>query len=167
MTTTLDDYNDDGAVKLPLWKSALEQAMDDDLIQYGAFIPFEWLEGEFRTLREETKFRFELMGFVGALMRGGYMASERGCEGRGIRILKREEMAEAALRKTRNAIESTHRRGACLAVVDRSELAEDDKVKLDRAEAKLLFTSAVAAAAMRRKNIPSPEMGVKSIKQIQ
>lgn len=96
----------------------------------------------------------------------GFDLTERGMHGKGFRVLERAEMADAE--KGRMIGESNKRLLASLKLskVPREGLQESESKKLDHWEEKSALIGATYKTLLRKRNLPSPEMVIKSIQQM-
>lgn len=153
--------------KLPLWKSAVETASDLGMLSYGGFIPYEWLEDQLHERRDGPKFNFEKIQFCAALKKLGYIASERGTRGKGLRILEKDQMADHVRKAELAKIKQTFNNANCLGAVDTSDMKPIERDKVEFWERKANLIGMAALSMMRRKKLPEPNMVVQSLKQLQ
>ena len=157
----------DGIKQWPPHKYALEKLGEMGKISYGEIIEWETIEGLIdRGDRTGWAFRGEYMSMTDCLKEMGYMVTERGMNETGIRILTREEMADVVKNKELRKCNDSLRNSLMLAKVPRHELPEEEVKKLDHWETKVAVVGATSKVLLRRRNLPSPEMAVKSIKDV-
>lgn len=151
---------------LPLWQNAIDIAVHHDLLKYGHLIPTKWMEENFCAKAGTLPFIGESIQFRKAAKELGYILSERGTNGTGMRVLTREEMADHVRNEEFRAAHRSALNATCLGAVPRTDLDELDSAKLDHWEKKAGILAAVQFSLLRSKTLPSPEMAIKSLKQI-
>lgn len=151
----------------PPYKNAINQLQKLGLIKYGAEISWQLLEelidmGD----RESWRFKSQFIILTAQLKNMGFMLSQKGLNGTGVRILKREEMADLVNRREFYKAHDTLRNSQMLSEVPRDDMAESDIKKLDHWEHKTAILGATAIAILRRRKLPPADMAVKSIRQL-
>ena len=151
----------------PPHKYALEQLQQQGYVAYGAAIPMRLLVDLIDMGEPDTwQFRGEYLELSKALKNMGYVPTEAGQEGKGIRILTREEMAEWAKRKEHRKAQDSIRNSSTLSHVPREGLTMEQAKELEHWEQKSALLGASATVLLRRKELPSPEMTVKALRDL-
>ena len=96
----------------------------------------------------------------------GYLVTERGMNAKGFRVMQRLEMADYIKSNQYRAANKSLEASLCLSRVPREGLEKHEVKKLDHWEEKTALIGATGKVLLRKKNLPSPEMVVKSIKQV-
>lgn len=157
----------DTADQWPPHKAAFSELESRELIFYGSQITWDLLTDLINLGdRDDWRFRGEYLELCQKLKEEGFMATERGMNGTGIRLLTREEMAGAVKRREHAKANSSIRNSIMLSQVPRGGLPEERAKALDHWEAKSALVGATTKMLLRRRSLPSPEMQIKSINQI-
>lgn len=165
----MSEYTEDTKA-YPAEREAFMHIMDR--IEYGA--TFEWddvcawmgLPVEAANLPREWEFNQPWLRLSKMLESEGFFSTERGMNGSGFRILTREEMAHhVKCRELRSANVSLSN-SVVLGKVPRDGMSDSDIKKLDHWEEKSALIGATAKVLLRKRNLPSPEMVIRSVKQI-
>lgn len=157
----------DQAVRLPLWQAAVEQLESSNQIAYGSLIEWETLVKCFAAQRDSWEFRQEYFGMVEFLNSRGFILSERGTNGRGVRILERFEMAEWVRSQEYQKAHRSIKNALILGSVDRSGLPDEESAKLDYWQSKAAVNGIESLRRLNDPQLPAtPEMPIKSIAQI-
>lgn len=155
----------------PSEQEAFKQIMS--VIEYGATFQWptvcDWMGFDVSVVELPRTWEFNQpwMKLVKLLEHEGYFLTERGMNGKGFRILERTEMAEYVKNKELRAANQSLENSLCLSKVPRDGLNDSDLKKLDHWEEKSALVGATAKVLLRKRNLPSPEMTIKSIKQMQ
>ncbi len=160
--------SNDKLQRLPVWKNFLEALRSDGKPLYGTNILWsEMLEAFGVEDLDSWKFRKEYLPFREELKALGYFTTETGMEDKGIRILKREEVAAHVkadeYRKAHHSIKNALGLGA----IDTDGLPHEVVSGIDYMQRKSGLIGAESLRVLRRRKLPaSPEMEIKSVKQI-
>lgn len=154
----------------PQWpphKYAFAELVKRGRLDYGKSVTWEEIE-ELINLgpREGWKFRGEYLSLCQLIKESGYLSTERGMNEAGFRILTRQEMADAVKNKELSKCNDTIRNSVMLSKVPRDGLSETESKKLDHWEEKTAVAGATAKVLLRKRSLPTPEMAIKSIRQI-
>lgn len=157
--------------KTTLWpphRFAFQELLKGEL-DYEAVIPwerFEELLGFKREGRTEWNFRNEWIALSVLVKEAGFIFTERHMEGKGVKVMERKRMAEhVRMRENAKANESL-RFSTMLSMVPREGLERLVVKKLDHWETKAAVLGATAKVLLRKRNLPTPDMAVKSVKQL-
>lgn len=151
----------------PPHKYALAQLEKQGRIRYNEVIRWAELEKLIDSgPREEWAFRGQYLCLADALKQQGFLLTQRGMNDEGVRILSREEMADVIREREHNKANDSLRNSLTLSKVPRDGLEPHQVKKLDHWETKSALVGATAKVLLRKRNLPSPEMAIKSIKQI-
>ena len=154
-------------VRLPLWKNILDDLIADPDFTYGSVIKWERLETAFKSSRTRMAFRQEQIKLTQALEERGFFLTERGMHDEGLRVLLREEMANHAHQKALGRAKKTKRVAIGLGNVDTTGMKDTDVKRLDGEQRRMGYSAALQVHALTRRSLPaSPEMAVKSLRQI-
>ena len=151
----------------PPHKHAFEQL--EARLAYGG--QFTWDEvcdllGIAPTKRESLVFLQEWLGLKGAIENEGFLVTERGMNGKGFRLLLREEMAARVRASEHRKAHDSIRKSLVLSKVPRDDLAPEDMAALDHWENKAAILGAAGMALIRKRKVPPVEMVVKSIRAL-
>lgn len=152
----------------PPHKYAFEELSKGEL-RYDAVIKWERFEGLLgvkRTGVTEWKFRGEWMSLTRLVKEAGFLFTERGMHDKGVRVLSRDEMADTVRQRELGKANDSLRNSLMLSNVPRENLSLSDIKKLDHWETKAAVVGATAKVLLRKRNLPSPEMAVKSVRQL-
>jgi hypothetical protein len=161
--------NEVAATQWPPYRHAYAELHSGGEVDYGLLIQWDRLLKLFNLpggTRDSWKFRGQWFKLKDALEQDGYMLTEAGTSGRGIRILTREEMAPIIkARESRKAGDSL-RKAEILGKVPRAGLDPETASNLDHWQLKTALLGATARTLMRRRVLPSPETFTPSLRQI-
>ena len=160
---------EDDVKSWPPHKYAMEELTKSGELAYGAEIAYSRIEALFgygRQGAQDWKFRGEWIQLCARVKEAGFLFSEAGCPPDTFRVLKREEMADAVKRRELASANASLRHSLMLANVPRKELKPHEVKKLDHWETKSAVVGATAKVLLRKRNLPSPEMAVKSLRQL-
>jgi hypothetical protein len=116
----------DGIVRLPLWKSALDDLVREG-VYYGQTIKAEWFEDRLRTKREAMQFGIAISEIRRELEVSGYYLSGRGQKGNQFVILPPSSNADVMEHYSRAAADAL-KRGVILGTGTRLDtLSEDER----------------------------------------
>lgn len=151
----------------PPHKAAFAKLTEEGLISYGSQISWEKLTDLINMGdRDDWRFRGEYLNLCQRLKEEGFLSTERGMNDMGIRLLTREEMAIAVKNRELSKATDSIRNSLMLSNVPRDDMAEEKVKALDHWEEKSALIGATSKVLLRKRNLPSPEMAVKSIQQI-
>lgn len=151
--------------RLPLWRDAVEDLEQAGMLSHGSVIPRKWFESAFAAESDSMPFTREMIPFRKALRERGFILTQRGMNG-DYRICAREEMAEIVRAEEFRKAHRSALNAACLGAVDTSEMDEIEVKKLKHWEERAGLNAAIQLHILRRKTLPTPEMAIKSLKQI-
>lgn len=159
MSSTSDEVK-----QWPPHKHAISVLEGNGTLAYGKFIPWTTIEQLFNCGdRDDWAFRSEYIKFSDKLKESGFLLTECGTNGEGIRILTREEMAAAVKSRELSKANDSLRNSRMLSNVPRDGLSEATIKALDHWETKTAVVGATSKVLLRRRHLPTPEMAIKSI----
>ena len=151
----------------PPHKYAHEQLTKSGEVEYGNIISWKRIHELFRSgPRDQWPFIGEWMNFTNILKLDGFVVTERGMNDKGVRILTREEMADYVRHKETNKANDSLKNSLMLSKVPTEGLSEEHIKKLGHWSDKAALVGATAKVFLRKKNLPSPEMAIKSLRSI-
>jgi hypothetical protein len=154
-------------VKLPIWSHALEALKDGGHIEWGKTISFETLEDLIRDPRDSMKFIGAMINIRNHLkIEDGIFLSEKGTNGKGYRVLEREECCKYTMDDARRKIQQTLRNAIGLGALDRDGLPDAEVSKIDKAQMVCANIAARQLDVMNGQTEMNPEMDIKSMRQV-
>ncbi len=149
----------------PPSKAAFEDLKER--FEYGLIVRWEELEEFFETEhRDNWDFRTHWLNLIRLIETEGFFVTERGQAGKGFRFLNRREMADHVKARENKKAHDSMRKSLCLSKIPREGLSELEAKKIDHWENKSAVLAATAMAILRKRELPSPEMMTKSVRQI-
>lgn len=163
----IDDAIDGQTTPWPPHKHAFQQLHACGEVEYGNAVLWPRLEELFGMKRDITdwKFRGEYLAMRLCFEEAGYLLSERGMNGEGVRIMNREEMADVVRQREFTKANDSLRKSLTLSKVPRDGLADDTIRKLDHWETKLAVVGATSKLLLRKRSLPSPQNAVGVLRQ--
>lgn len=152
----------------PPHRYAFQELLKGELA-YDAIIKWPRIEELVGFKREgltEWKFRGEWFSLCALVKEAGFIFTERGMNGEGVRVMARTEMADHVRQRENAKANESLRYSLMLSKVPREDLQEREVKKLDHWETKAAVVGATAKVLLRKRNLPTPEMAVKSVKQL-
>jgi len=116
--------------------------------------------------RDSWVFLQEWLGLKHAIENEGFLVTERGMNGKGFRLLLREEMAARVRASENRKADDSIRKSFVLSQVPRDDLAPEDAAALDHWENKAAILGAAGKTLIRKRKVPPIEMMIKSIKAL-
>lgn len=156
MKNTEEENDGTGAVRLPIWKHALDQ-MREEGIAYGKTFPAEWFEKQLRTARDTMGFGLAISEIRRELEKDGFYISGRGQKGDQYVILEPASNQDVMLGYGRAALDAL-KRGVILGTNTRLDtLTANERRKHESILEKL----AVRLALVRHSGSVARELGAK------
>ena len=152
---------------MPVWRETADRLFREGKLEYGAAFPWSSLEKDWNVKRNGRGWLRDWLAFRDYLNTLGFYVSQAGQNEKGFRLLTREEMAEwthrVELRKVRNSAKNA----LTLGIVDRTGLSQQDVASLDLWQRKCGIIAHAGMAVIRKRTLPpTPDMPIKSVKQI-
>lgn len=162
---------EDNTVKQhPPEREAFDRIME--VIEYGKVFKWEqvceWMGIEVEKAKEDRGWEFNTpwLNLARMLRSQGYFITERGMDNEGFRVLLREECADRVKSEQYRFANSSIEQGFALSKIPREGLDEIEAKKMDHWEQKCILVGTVTKSLLRKRELPSPEMAIKSLKQI-
>ena len=147
-----NNNGDGGTVRLPLWRSALDEMLDNG-VEHNQIIESEWFEKRLRTTRDTMAFGLGVSEIRRELETHGYYLSGRGHKGTQFIILPPENNADVMNSYQRAAIDAL-RRGVILGTHTRIDMLKDaDRRRHEALLEKIGFRSVLIARSQTIKKV--------------
>lgn len=155
------------AKKYPPYKHAIAELENRGLLKYGSRIKWEIMQELIGVNdRESWAFRGQMLELSAKLKEDGFLTTEKNMNGEGIRIQSREEMADSVRNREMAKANDSMRNSIMLSNVPREKMDEKDIAKLDHWEEKSALMGATSKMLLSKRKLPSPELVIKSVKEI-
>lgn len=149
----------------PPHKYALNELKKSEEIGYGKTISWERIESLLdRGPRDEWPFKGEFIELCQLLKEDGFLVTQSGMDGEGVRILNREEMSANVRNKEMGKANDSLRNSLMLSKVPRDNLDLKTVKGLDHWETKTAVVGATVKVLLRKRNLPTPEAAVRSVR---
>lgn len=130
---------------------AIGKLQDRNLLHYGGKIKWSVLSEILEVEHDTPQFRFAWLPLRDALKALGFLTSEQGTGGDGVRIIRREKSAEWVIQREKAKIRNSLKNAEALNVMPKNGLSDVDRLKIEHAQRKVSSMALESLVRMRER----------------